>query len=382
LSGSHIRPTKQVLPAVDAWNATVQHQLTNTIALEVAYVGSKGTHGFAGDGPNYDINPAAWGPGTDLVVLDPKTGLHKYAGFSPFLPQNNRRPLYPTIPFDLGNYYGNDAASTYNAFEIKVDKRFARGLQFLSHYTYSHADNYTDEGDYAISHAVAWGPVNSNRNHVFVANVIYELPFGRGKTYLGDVSKAMDYVVGGWQLSNTTNWSSGLPWTPSIGECGSVKDTGPCRPQKGQGTLHLGVGPLDPVAHTRTYFTPVAPLAYPDPSTLPLGTDACSLARPISGPFGLPDCGQIGDLGRNSYVGPRGFYSDLSVSKLFPITERFRAKFIMNAYNVFNHPVFAFSANNGANTCVDCSGGNNGKITGLEFGSSMRQLEFAVRFEF
>ena len=381
LSGTHIRPIKQVLPTVDAWNATVQRQVTNTISLEVAYVGSKGTHGFTADNPNYDVNPAAAGEGQNLVVLDPATGKHKYAGFSAFTSQNSRRPLFPLIPFDLINYYGNDAASTYNAFEIKADKRFSQGLQFLAFYTYSHADNYHDSY-YAISHAVEWGPVDFNRNHVFVINPIYELPFGRGKKYLGDVSKGMDYVVGGWQLSNTTNWSSGLPWTPSIGECGNVTDTGPCRPNKGAGSLNTGVGPLNPVAHTRTYFTPVAALAYPDPNGLALGTDACSLPRPISGPFGLPNCGLIGNLGRNSYVGPSGFYSDLSVTKVFPITERFRAKFIMNGYNIFNHPVFAFSANNGANGCVDCQGGNNGKITALEGGTHMRQLEFAVRFEF
>ena len=67
--------------------------------------------------------------------------------------------------------------------------------------------------------------------------------------------------------------------------------------------------------------------------------------------------------------------------KAFAITERFRAKFVMDAFNVFNHPVFAFSANNGANGCVDCQGGNNGKITGLEGGTGMRQIQFcgAVR---
>jgi len=54
----------------------------------------------------------------------------------------------------------------------------------------------------------------------------------------------------------------------------------------------------------------------------------------------------------------------------------------MDAFNVFNHPVYAFSANNGAQTCIDCQGGNNGKITGLEGGTSMRQLQFAVRFDF
>ena len=52
----HIRPTTQRLPTLDAWNATVQRQVTNSISLEVAYVGNKGTHVFAGDGPTYNVN--------------------------------------------------------------------------------------------------------------------------------------------------------------------------------------------------------------------------------------------------------------------------------------------------------------------------------------
>jgi hypothetical protein len=386
LSGTHIRPIKQVLPTVDAWNATVQRQLTNTITAEVAYVGSKGTHGFAGDGPNYNVNPARVGPGNDLVVLDTDPskppGSHKYAGFSAFTPQNDRRPLFPRIPFDLGNYYGNDAASTYNAFEVKVEKRFAQGLQFLTHYTYSHAYNYTDSY-YAGSHAVAWGPVDFNRNHVWVLNTVYELPFGKGKQFLGNSSKAMNYAVGGWQISNTTNWSSGLPWTPSFGECGNEQDIGQCRPDKGgSGSFSPSLGAFDKTTHTLTYYTPVAPLALPDPNTLPLGTDACSLPRPASGPFVTPACGTIGNFGRNVFHGPKGFYSDLSLSKRFLVTERFSAQFRMDAFNVFNHPVYAFSANNGAQTCIDCQGGNNGKITSLEGGTTMRELQFALRFDF
>ncbi len=395
LSGTHIRPIRQVLPTVDAWNATVQHQVTNTISLEVAYVGSKGTHGFAGNGPNYDVNPAAAGPGTNVteafltsspttpcpVGSTPNTGGCGPASFNfqAATPQNNRRPLFPTIPFDLGNYYGNDASSKYNAFEVKVEKRFSQGLQFLSHYTYSRAYGYTDTY-YAISHPVAWGPVDFNRDHVWVLNTVYELPFGKGKPYLGQ-GKALNYLVGGWQISNTTNWSSGLPWTPSISECGAVTDTGPCRPDKGKGSFHVGVtGNIDPNTHTLTYFTPVAPIL--DPNTLPVGTDVCALSRSGSGPFALPACGAIGNLGRNTFHGPSGFYSDMSIVKRFPITERISAQFRMDAFNVFNHPVYAFSANNGANGCVDCQGGNNGKITNIEDGTSMRQLQFALRLDF
>lgn len=382
LSGTHIRPIKQVLPTVDAWNATVQHQLTTTMTAEVAYVGSKGTHGFAGDGPNYDINPVRVGPGTDLVVADPANpGHNKYAGFTPASPQNNRRPLFPNIPFDLGNYYGNDAASTYNAFEVKLEKRFSQGLQFLTHYTYSHAYNY-DSTYYAGSHAVAWGPVDFNRNHVWVLNTVYELPFGNGKAFAGHVNRAMDYVIGGWQLSNTTNWSSGLPWTPSFGECGNEQDVGVCRPDRASGSFSPKLGSLDKASHTITYFTPVAAMALPNPDTLAIGTDACTLQIPASGPFATNACGTIGNFGRNRFHGPSGFYSDLSIAKRFAITERFAAQFRMDAFNVFNHPVYAFSANNGAQTCIDCQGGNNGKITSLEGGTTMRELQFALRFDF
>jgi hypothetical protein len=197
---------------------------------------------------------------------------------------------------------------------------------------------------------------------------VYELPFGKGKKYAGSSSRAMDLVVGGWQLSNTTNWSSGLPWTPSFNECGNEQDVNVCRPNKGSGRLHTAVGPLDPVHHSRTFFIPV-PNIVTDP-----------------GIFADPGVGNLGNVGRNSYHGPHGFYSDLSVSKGFVITERVRARFITDFFNLFNHPVYAFSANNGANPCVDCQNltpdANNGKITGLEGGTNMRQIQFALRFDF
>src|SRR5207248_3545702 len=134
--------------------------------------------------------------------------------------------------------------------------------------------------------------------------------------------------------------------------CGAVSDTGPCRPDKVSGSFNMGVsGSIDPVHHSLTYFTPVTPLSLPDPNSVPVGTDFCQVARPRSGPFALPACGTIGDFGRNTFHGPRGFYSDLSLVKRFKIYERLTAQFRMDAFNIFNHPVYAFSANNGANTC-------------------------------
>jgi len=366
LSGTHIRPIKQTLATVDAWNATVQRQLTNSMTLEVAYVGSKGTHGFAGDGPNYDVNPVGL---ANFGAIDPITGVT--------FTQSQRRPLCgpeittpgpnlgacSKIGFDLGNYYGNDAASTYNAFEVKVEKRFSQGFQFVSHYTYSHADNFND-AYYAIDHRIAWGPVDFSRNHVWVFSPIYELPLGKGKTFLGNANRALDYVVGGWQVSDTTNWSSGLPWTPSFNECGGEQDVGQCRPSRGVGSFPMGVSGSISAAHQLTYYTPV-----PDIVTSP-------------GVFTDPGFGNIGNIGRNVFHGPSGFYSDLSVVKKFRIYEKLNAQFRMDAFNIFNHPVYAFSQQNGAQTCIDCSAGSTGKISNIEDGTTMRELQFAVRFDF
>jgi hypothetical protein len=315
----------------------------------------------------------------------------KYQGFTAATAQDARRPLCGTydavnnvcskIGLDLGNYYGNDAGSNYNAFEAKVDKKFSDGLQMVAHYTYSHANNF-DNNYYAISHAIAWGPVDFNRNSVFVVNTVYELPFGRGKKFGGNVSKGLNYLVGGWQLSNTTNLSSGLPWTPKFNQCGTLQDAnGVCRPNI-SGSFKVGAGKFDPSSHTVTYFTPVASLDLPDPNTLPLLTDACSLAPRTAGPFSSTACGAFGNLKRNTFHGPGGFYSDLSMSKTFLVTERFKAKFLFDAFNVFNHPVYNFSANAGANNCIDCQGGTNGKITDIEQGTRMRAIQWAVRLDF
>jgi hypothetical protein len=100
----------------------------------------------------------------------------------------------------------------------------------------------------------------------------------------------------------------------------------------------------------------------------------------------LPACGQIGNVHRNSYRGPHALFSDMAVSKTFSITERYKAQFRFDAYNVFNHPVLGFNGSQG-NTCVDCTG-NAGQVTDIENDNSpgsptgMRQLQFGVRFTF
>jgi carboxypeptidase family protein/TonB-dependent receptor-like protein len=408
----HIRPTFQRLPALDAWNVTVQRQLSNTISLEIAYIGNKGTHGFAGDGNTYNVNQPFIGAGTAVVQPCTPTPCQPAApGFSPNTPQVERRPYYNAFTYsaypdptnvaipgvssivpgvlqccstDQGNYLGNDASSIYNALQIKVDKRFAHGLQFLTHYTYAHADKY-DSNYYVDSHPYSYGPDDQVRNNVWVTSTVYELPFGKGKAFAGNSGRAEDLIIGGWQITGTTNWSSGLPWTPSFSNCGQVNDLGLCRPNR-NGSFHVGAGSFDATTHTVPFFTPIPTLAY-GASDLAVGTDTCTLTRPTGPGFSMPGCGDLGNVGFDSFRGPRAFFADAAIMKNFSITERVKAQFRMDAFNVFNHPVLGFNANQtGSGACIDCSG--NGNVTDIEADSSpgsttgMRQLEFALKFSF
>ena len=408
-----IRPTTQRLPTIDAWNATVQRQVTATLNVEVAYIGNKGTHVFAGNGPAYNTNEPAIGPGTEIVVChDPATGLPINpctATFRPSIPQANRRRLFlngvPAFTYtgqfagltccseDVGNYFGNDASNHYNALQVKVEKRFSHGLQLLSHYTFSHAYNF-DSNYYSVNPKIAYGPDDYNRNHVWVNNLVYELPVGKGKKFFTDAGRWKNYLVGGWQVSSTTNWSGGLPFTPTLGECGNISDVhisdDDCRPNLLPGQS-LKTGLHRDASGNITWFTPVAPLVYPVNLANPTGnnplegTDLCTLPRPTAGPFALPACGQIGNIGRNSYRGPHFFGSDLSLTKAFNITETVIARFRFDAYNLFNHPVLGFNSAQG-NLSVD--NGAGGRITAIETDASpnapngLRQLQFGVRLDF
>jgi len=404
-----IRPTVQRLPTIDQWNATVQRQITPTLNISVGYVGNKGTHVFAGNGPSYNTNEAAIGGGTFAYSCTanplPATTFDCKQSFKPFVSQAFRRRLflngvpaftYPNFPGltccsdSPGDYFGNDADNKYNAVQVKVDKRVSKGLQFLAHYTYSKAYFY-DAGYFSVDKKFAWGPDDFNRNHVFVINTVYELPIGKGKTFMGGAGRATDLLVGGWQLTNTLNYSGGLPWTPSLGECGQISDAGPCRPNA-TGTLKTGT--TRDSAGNLLWFTPLAsgalsqslPEIKNSATDITGQNDQCLVARPTSGGFSLPACGQIGDVRRNTYRGPRGLYSDMALSKTFSITERYKAQFRFDAYNVFNHPVLAFSSTQG-NTCIDC-GGDSGRISDIENNNSpgspsgMRQLQFGFRFTF
>jgi hypothetical protein len=392
--GYNVRPLhKLVLPKVDQFNLSLEQQLNENTTFTLSYIGNIGERVYPGETEGYDVNrqvlPAA--------TTNPTLQATELAN------QNQRRPYYNRFSAVYNgatqvccsqdiNSVAPAARENYNALQTKVEHRFSHGFQMLADYTWSHAQNYGSTY-FAIDPSVERGPSDTNRNQLFVLSGVYELPFGKDKMFGNTSNRVVNYAIGGWQLAGTTTWESGLPFTPTYGECGADQDvdsnfgspgtSSDCRPNvsnsgAGQAFVHSASG-YDPATHSQRIFTPVAPLT---------ATGA------QSGAFIRPAFGSFGDIGRNAFRGPKDYFADVSLFKNFSITERVKGQFQFQTFNVFNHvPLGVPSATDAR--CVDCSpssttfsGSEAGQITSVDgaIGGSgqpyMRQLQFGARFTF
>ncbi|MGI8989299.1 MAG: carboxypeptidase regulatory-like domain-containing protein [Bryobacteraceae bacterium] len=324
------------LPTVDAWNFSVQRQLTGTISAEAAYVGNKGTHVFAGTGGDYDPNQATLvGYGT--------------------LSLNQRKPYFQKFGWSQTlRYFGSDASNNYNALQTKVEKRFSQGLQLLAHYTWSRNIDYS--GTYfPVDATYARGVSDNNRNHAVVIASLWEVPFGKGRKYGSNLNRGVDFLLGGWQANGIYNWASGLPFTPSYQACNSDRDTGWCKPNV-LGDWHAK-----------------------DPSQFGWFATTDTLLNAngqVSGPWQRPQKGVQGNVGRNALYGPRFSQLDMSFFKTVPVTERVRVQFRAESFNFTNHTNLGRP-----NGCVDCPG-VSGRIFNAIGNYVPRQWQLATRIEF
>lgn len=373
---AEFRPNTLILPRVDQYNVSLQQSITPNMTFTLAYVGNLAERIYPGETYGFNVNVPTL-PTTPAELAD----------------RDARRPYYQRF----SNAYDGTtvvccsqditsaapaARANYNAFQGTLEQRFSNGVQFSAHYTWSRALNYGTTY-FAQDAGVEYGASDTNRNQLFVLDGLWELPIGKGKM-IDTQGRFLNAVASGWQLSGTTTWESGLPFTPTYAECGSDQDidsnfgspgtSSDCRPDLGTGALPLHVGSLDPATHARTYFTPVAPLT------------ANGVA---SGPFIRPAFGTIGNIGRNSFRGPRDYFADAALFKTFNINERVKAQFQFQAFNLFNHvPLGVPSASDAR--CIDCSAGSTdaGLITGVDPAVSgsglpyMRTLQFGARFQF
>jgi hypothetical protein len=260
------------------------------------------------------------------------------------------------------------ASAKYDSMQTKVEKRFSDGLSILSTYTWAKAIDDNPGGFcFGGTGPATCGPDDPlrpqldrslsdlNVPHRFTFASVYDLPFGKNRRYLKDISSAADIFLGGWQLNNIITYQSGPAFTVTWrgGRPDLVGDPTPTSAQLAQGR-QLNVA------------------AFRAPRTRVFSTDAGCFNMDGS-PNG--SCPMIGTLGRNTFRGENQFYWDANLFKNFPIrsiSEAFNVQVRISAYNVLNN------VNRGT---------PNGNIEDSNFGRDFaeqrrRQMEFALKIIF
>jgi hypothetical protein len=305
-----------ITPMVSEWNLQVQHQIANNQSVSISYVGTHGAHLVR----NYNANQNLFGTGADR---------------------------YP----NLGSAFIQDTRgkSDYHALQLQYEHRARNGLTVTGAFTWSKtlddscgnldACNPQLYTDFGIERALSTQDVD----YALTLSALYELPFGRGKRWGSDVNRWVDYAIGGWQLNGIYTLQGGTPF--------SITASG--NPQYTRADL---IGKIS--VHPGNLLDYVDQGAFAAP------------AQNASGIFIAP-----GTAGRDIVRGPGFSNMDLAVFKNFPVTERVKGQFRVQAYNLTNTPHFSNPFDTNIND------GQIGKINSV-LANSWRQVELALRFTF
>jgi hypothetical protein len=199
----HATQLPALVPYSQQWDFDIQRQLPGQTLLDVAYVGTKGTHLLG----IVDINQAQ--PGAAYAA-----GLHTANGQTVFTTADDPRinAIRPYLGFNAINTIESAFDSNYHALQVMVTKKMASAGTVGLSYTYSKAltDNSSDRSNAPQNsynwHEGEYGPASFDRHHILTLNYVYPLPFLRGHSFV-------DRVLGGWQLSGIIAASTGLPST-------------------------------------------------------------------------------------------------------------------------------------------------------------------------
>jgi hypothetical protein len=254
-----------------------------------------------------------------------------YYGFNGFLPTNIGIPSQ----FGTNAYLTDMGSSNYNGLLLTVDKNLSAGLRAEFNYTWSHSiDNtslpgslnslFSDTGficDILRPRACRSSSDFDVRQET-TASFIYDLPVGRGKTFLGSSRRWVDEALGGWSFSGLPSYRTGLAVNAySDAYIASFDNDAPAIFTGNKSDLKVKVN-TDRASHTVYAFRGGA-------------AGAAKVASEFRGPVGL-EYGQ-----RNLVRGPGAFFFDAGLGKTFPIVrDKVNLKFRADAFNLFNHENF------------------------------------------
>jgi len=308
-------------PYSTQWNVFIQRQLQDDLTFDVGYVGSASRKQIGYAPFNNALTP---GPG----------------------PIQPRRLLTNFGDLDGGS---NQFSGSYNALQTTLKKRFSRGLQFNLNYTWQKAlDNQSSLAENQktqdpFNRRSDWSRSSWDINHALVFSYVYELPFGRGRQFGGNLNRAANLVLGGWSIEGITRLESGPPFMVFTSE--DLANTGrkTQRLNFAPGNPNPNAGPKDPDQWFNTS-------AFVRPPQFTFGNAAPYITN-ADGIISL----------------------DIVGSKEFQIKEGHALEFRAEFFNFTNTTSFGDPQGNINNAAY-------GRITGQRVGS--RQIQLGLRYRF
>jgi hypothetical protein len=343
-----------------SWHVTLERELPFQTALRLSYVGEHGR----------DLE--------QQFELDTREAEYNYVARTGLAPPSNRDLLRRNKDWSFIGLNRTGYSNTHLA-HIELERRFTSGLAFQWFYVYTRSLNTTDAGGFTsgnvgINSGGGGGRVPENHQilgapklsydqrlrlvyfnsteippHRIRYNGIYELPFGRGKTFGKDASGPLNFLIGGWQAAFIGDWRSGFWRSVSSGRYVFGDPTlkpdqrlemtifgrqqrlwfrGDFDPRQATNVKGGDLFALVPVDRSQRLVRPLGPgLDNRLPQTLANGTTRLTPIGELYNPSP-----------RAFYLGPGAWNVDLALYKNFRLKERVETRFSADFFNVFNHP--------------------------------------------
>jgi hypothetical protein len=301
-------------PTVQEWNLTIEQQLNYNTSLRLAYVGSFGTHEFLNIDPNSIPAQICSNAAGCLAGGTPGTTTATVPMGAEYIPVQSR----PNPSLSGGFFWMTEGNSSYNALQADVTHRISNGLQFRANYTWSknldinsgltgaqasnQAQMVMDRNDLHRD----WGPSALNITSQSSISARYDLPFGHGKRWMGDVGGFESKLISGWQVNGIGTFLTGFPFTPLVGanRSGDGDTRNPDR-------VSINTAPTSPCPVMNSQW--LNPCAY-----------------------SLPTPGTYGNIGRGTLTGPGLANVDFSLFKDTAVSEKMTMQFRAEFFNLFN----------------------------------------------
>ncbi len=277
----------------------------------------------------------------------------------------------------------NGGTSDYHSLQLEARRRLRNGVFGQVNYTFSKAlansagtsqqrlEPFLDNARPELEKTRA----DFDVTHILNGNILYELPFGKGRKFLGGAGRALDLLVGGWQVSTILKWQSGAPIS-ILSQRATFNRSGRAAGNPANSTLTKSqikdLFKVQKLPNGQVFY--ISPGVIDTATGRAVGADNLNNTAAFSGQvFYNPLNEQLGSLQRLMFDGPSAFGNDLSIFKRFAVTERIRAELRGDLFNAMNTPVFFFGDQS-------VNSAQFGRITGLTVGPRVVQVSARLNF--